>query len=196
MIDIPTSVWDQAYFIEKGVFTFTQEVAVPKPKNPANPVTKYYLEKYVDGRVPREVSYRGSLAHNNSEVVKFHVNGTTEWSKRVKQVYNGDFTVNSSDTTKLYVTNPGIYMVSYTDDIQTDSGEGLLEFIISSYSTFTTDGKFSYVVEANYRRWFTKNYCLMTFFNRNDWIQIKTNSNRMKLGKTLNKNRLLIMKLD
>ena len=193
--DIPTSVWDSAYFIEKGVFTFTEEVAVPKPTNPANPVTKYYLEKYVDGRVSRKISYRGSLAHNNSEVAKFYANGTTEHSKRVKQDYDGDFTVNSSDTTKLYVKNPGIYMLSYTDDIKTDSGEGLLEFIISSYSTFTTDGKFSYVVEANNSRWETKNYCLMTFFNRNDWIQIKTNSSRMKLGKTLNFNRLLITKL-
>ena len=82
--DIPTSVWDRAYFIEKGVFTFTEEVAVPKPTNAANPVTKYYMEKYIDGRVPRKISYRGSLAHNNSTIAKFHVNGTTEWSKNMR----------------------------------------------------------------------------------------------------------------
>ena len=194
--DIPTSVWDRAYFIEKGVFTFTEEVAVPKPTNAANPVTKYYMEKYIDGRVPRKISYRGSLAHNNSDFAKFYANGTTEHSKRVKQDYDGDFTVNSSDTTKLYVKNAGFYMVSYTDEIQTDSGEGLLEFVISSYNTFTTDGKFGYIVEANYKRWFTKNYCFMTYFNTNDWMQIKSNNPRMKLGKRLNFNRLLIKKLD
>ena len=194
--DIPTSVWDRAYFIEKGVLTFTEEVAVPKPKNDANPVTKYYLEKYMDGRVPRKIEYRGSLAHNNSQIVIFYANGTAEHRKRVKQEYDGDFTVNSSDTTKLYVKNAGFYTVSYTDEIQTDSGEGLLEFVISSYSTFTTDGKFGYVVEANYRRWFTKNYCFTTYFNTNDWMQIKSNNLRMKLGKRLNFNRLLIKKLD
>ena len=194
--DIPTSVWDRAYFIEKGVFTFTEEVAVPKPTNDANPVTKYYMEKYIDGRVPREIKYRGSLAHNNSTIAKFHVNGTTEWSKKVKQSYNGDFTVNSSDTSKIHVKNAGIYMVSYTDDIKTDSGSGLLEIVISSYSTFTTDGKFGYYVEPTYSKFRTKNYCFMTYFNTNDWMQIKTSNLRMHLGNRPNFNRLLIKKLD
>ena len=194
--DIPTSVWDRAYFIEKGVFTFTEEVAVPKPTNDANPVTKYYMEKYIDGRVPREIKYRGSLAHNNSTIAKFHVNGTTEWSKKVKQSYNGDFTVNSSDTSKIHVKNAGMYMVSYTDDIKTASGSGLLEIVISSYSTFTTDGKFGYYVEPTYNKFGTKNYCFMTYFNTNDWMQIKTSNNRMHLGNRPNFNRLLIKKLD
>ena len=194
--DIPTAVWDRAYFIEKGVFTFTEEVAVPKPTNAANPVTKYYMEKYIDGRVPREISYRGSLAHNNSNNVSFYVNGTSDFNKKVKQSYNGDFTVNSSDTTKIHVKNAGMYMVSYTDDIKTDSGSGLLEFVISSYNIFTTDGKFGYYIEPTYNRWRTKNHCFMTYFNTNDWMQIKTSNNRMKLGKTANFNCLLIKKLD
>ena len=194
--DIPTSVWDRAWFIEKGVFTFTEPVAVPKPVNDANPVTKYYLEKYIDGRVPRKIWYRGSLAHNNSNKVSFFANGTTEFNKKVKQSYNGDFTVNSSDTTTLYVKNAGMYMVSYTDDIKTDSGIGFIEIVISSYSTFTTDGKFGYYVEATYNKWRTKNYCFMTYFNTNDWMQIKTSNPRMALGKQTNFNRLMIIKLN
>ena len=193
--DIPTSVWDRAWFIEKGVFTFTEEVVVPKPANAGNPVTKYYLEKYIDGRVPRKIWYRGSLAHNNSNIVNFYVNGSTEFNKKVKQSYNGDFTVNSSDTTTLYVKNAGMYMVSYTDDIKTDSGSGLLEIVISSY-TFTTDGKFGYYVEPTYNRWRTKNYCFMTYFNVNDWMQIKTSNSRMNLGKQTSFNRLIITKLN
>ena len=194
--DIPTSVWDRAYFIEKGVFTFTEEVAVPKPTNDSNPVTKYYMEKYIDGRVPRKIWYRGSLAHNNCTSAAFYVNGTTEFNKKVKQSYNGDFTVNSSDTSTLYVKNAGMYMVSYTDDIKTDSGSGLLEIVISSYNTFTTDGKFGYYVEPTYGKFRTKNYCFMTYFNTNDWLQIKTSNSRMSLGKQTNFNRLMIIKLN
>ena len=194
--DIPTSVWDRAWFIEKGVFTFTEPVVVPKPTKPGNPVTKYYLEKYLDGRIPRKIWYQGGLAHNNSTSVAFHVNGSKEWNKKVTQSYNLDFTVNSSDTSKIYVKNPGIYSVSYTDDIKTDSGEGLLEIVIGSYSTFTTDGKFGYIVEASYNRWKTKNYCFTTFFTRGDWMQIKTSNPRMHLGKQANFNHLIITKLD
>ena len=194
--DIPTSVWDRAWFIEKGVFTFTEEVVVPKPSKPGNPVTKYYLEKYLDGRVPRKIWYQGSLAHNNSNIVNFYVNGTTQFNKKVKQSYNLDFTVNSSDTSKIYVKNPGMYMVSYTDDIKTDSGSGLLEIVISSYNTFTTDGKFGYYIESTYNTWRTKNYCFMSYFSTNDWMQIKTSNNRIHLGKQTNFNRLIITKLD
>ena len=194
--DIPTSVWDTPYFIEKGVLTFTEPVVVPKPTKPGNPVNKYYLEKYIDGRVPRKIWYQGSLAHNNSQSAAFYANGTRQFNKNVKQSYNLDFTVNSSDTSKIYVKNPGLYMVSYTDDIKTDSGEGLLEIVIGSYSTFTTDGKFGYIVEANWHRWKTKNYCFMTYFTANDWMQIKTSNSRMSLGKQTNFNRLIITKLD
>ena len=195
--DIPTSVWDRAWFIEKGVFTFTEEVVVPKPSNPGNPVTKYYLEKYLDGRVPRKIWYQGSLAHNNSTSVAFYVNGTSDYNKKVKQSYNADFTVNSGDTSKIYVKYPGMYMVSYTDDIKTDSStSGLLEVVISSYNTFTTDGKFGYYIEETYNRWRTKNYCFMAYFSANDWMQIKTNTSLIKLGKQANFNKLMMIKLN
>ena len=194
--DIPTSVWDRAWFIEKGVFTFTEPVVVPKPTKPGNPVTKYYLEKYVDGRVPRKIWYQGSLAQNNSNIVNFYVNGTLDYHKKVSQSYILDFTVNSGDTSKIYVKNAGMYMVSDTDDIKTDSGSGLLEIVISSYNTFTTDGKFGYHIEATYNRWRTKNYCFMTYFSANDWMQIKTSNSRMHLGKQANFNRLMMIKLN
>ena len=196
--DIPTSVWDRAWFIEKGVFTFTEPVVVPKPTKPGNPVTKYYLEKYLDGRVPRKIWYQGSLAHRSgSTSVAFYVNGSTPWSKKVKQSYNLDFTVNSSDTSKIYVKNPGMYMVSYTDDIKTDSStSGLLEVVISSYNTFTTDGKFGYYIEETYSKWRTKNYCFMAYFTGGDWMQIKTNTSLIKLCKQTNFNKLMMIKMD
>ena len=89
-----------------------------------------------------------------------------------------------------------MYVVSYTDDVQTDSGDGLIEIVIGSYSTFTTDGKFGYYVVSTHNKWRTENYCFTTYFNTNDWMQVKTNNPRMKLGKTENVNRLLIKKLD
>ena len=36
----------------------------------------------------------------------------------------------------------------------------------------------------------------MTYFNTNDWMQIKTSNSRMSLGKQTNFNRLLITKLN
>ena len=194
--DIPTSVWDRAWFIEKGVLTFSEEVVVQRPTNPGNPVTKYYLEKYLDGRVPRKIWYQGSLAHNNSTIVNFYVNGTPDYNKKVKQSYNLDFTVNSGDKSKIYVKNPGMYMVSYTDDVKTDSSSGLLEVVLSSYNVFTTDGKIGYYIEETYHKWRTKNYCFMVYFNANDWMQIKTSNSRIHLGKQANFNRLMMVKVD
>ena len=194
--DIPTSVWDRAWFIEKGVFTFTEEVVVPKPANPGNPVTKYYLEKYLDGRVPRKIWYRGTLAHNNSTSVAFHVNGTTQFNKKVKQSYNLDFTVNSSDTSKIYVKHPGMYMVSYTDGVNADNISGFLEVTLSSFNVFTTDGKIRLNIEDTKTNWKTMNYSFLVYFNANTWMQINTSSPNIKLGQRADYNRLLMIKMD
>ena len=194
--DIPTSVWDRAWFIEKGVLTFSEEVVVPRPTNPGNPVTKYYLEKYLDGRVPRKIWYRGSLAHRNGTSVAFHVNGSTEYNKKVKQSYNLDFTVNSSDKSKIYVKNPGMYMVSYTDGVKADNTSGFLEVVLPSFSAYTLDGKNSFFIENTKNSWRTMNYSFMVYFNANTWMQIKTSNTLITLGQRSNFNRLLMIKMD
>ena len=190
--DIPTSVWDRAWYIEKGVLTFSEKVVVPKPTDPGNPVTKYYLENYLASRIPRKIWYRGSLAHNNSTIVNYYVNG----SHKVKQSSNADFTVNSSDKSKIYVKHPGMYMVSYTDGVKADNTSGLLEVALSSYGVFTTDGKIRFYIENTNNTWRTKNYSFMVYFNANTWMQIKTNSSLISLGQRADFNRLMMIKMD
>ena len=188
--DIPTSVWDRAWFIEKGVFTFTEEVAVQRPTNPGNPVTKLYLEKTLLSRIPRKIWYRGALAHNNSRSVAFYINGT---SNKVKQSSNADFTVNSGDKSKIYVKNPGMYMVTYTDGIKTDNAFGFLDVILSNLSAYTTDGKMSFVINNTNNNW---NYCFMVYFNANTWMQIRTTNSLISFGQRQDYNRLLMVKVD
>ena len=190
--DIPTSVWDRAWYIEKGVLTFSEKVVVPNPTDPGNPVTKSYLESYLASRIPRKIWYRGALAHNNSRTVNFHVNG----SHKVKQSSNADFTVNSSDKSKIYVKHPGMYMVSYTDGVKTDNVLGWLEVALSSYNAFTTDGKIRFVINNTNNSWRTMNYCFMVYFNANTWMQIKTTNSLISLGQRADFNRLMMVKMD
>ena len=187
--DIPTSVWDRAWFIEKGVLTFSEEVVVQRPTNPGNPVTKLYLEKHLLSRIPRKIWYRGALAHNNSTIVNFYVNGNS----KVKQSSNADFTVNSSDTSKIYVKYLGMYMISYIDGVKTDNVLGYLEVILSSFGVYTSDGKIRFVINNTNNNWETMNYCFMVYFKANTWMQIKTSSSLIALGQRPNFNRFMMV---
>ena len=190
--DIPTSVWDRAWFIEKGVLTFSEKVVVQRPTDPGNPVTKLYLENYLASRIPRKIWYRGALAHNNSTIVNYHVNG----SHKVKQSSNADFTVNSSDKSKIYVKHPGMYMITYIGGVKTDNVFGYLEVVLSSFSAYTTDGKMRFVINNTNNSWMTMNYCFMVYFNANTWMQIKTSNSLISLGQRADYNRLLMVKVD
>ena len=179
-------------YIEKGVLTFSEEVVVQNPRDPGNPVTKSYLEKYLLLRVPRKIWYRGVLAHNNSTTVNYYVYG----SQKVKQSDNADFTVNSGDKSKIYVKHPGIYTVSYTDGVKADNISGWLEVVLSSYDSFTSDGRIRFYIGNTNNNWKTMNYSFMVSFNANTWMQIKTNTSRISLGHRADFNRLMMLKVD
>ena len=191
--DIPTSVWDRAWFIEKGVLTFSEKVVVQRPTNDGNPVTKLYLEKSLRSNIPRKIWYRGALAHLNSTSVAFHVNGA---SNKVKQSANADFTVNSSDKSKIYVKNPGMYMITYTDGVKTDNTFGWLDVVLSNLNTYTLNGKMSFVINNTNNSWKTMTYCFMAYFNANTWMQIRTLNSLITLGQRADYNRLLMVKVD
>ena len=125
--------------------------------------------------------------------MNYHVNGS---SNKVKQSDNADFTVNSSDTSKIYVKNPGMYMVSYTDGVKADNAFGWLEVILSSFSAYTTDGKIRFVINNTNNNLQTMNYSFMLYFNANTWMQIKTSNSLINLGQRANYNRLMMVKMD
>ena len=191
--DIPTSFWDRAWFIEKGVLTFSEKVVVPRPTDNGNPVTKLYLEKSLLSRIPRKIWYRGSLAHTNSSTVAFHVNGA---SNKVKQSDNADFTVTAGDKSKIFVKKAGMYMVTYIDGVKADNTSGFLEVVLPTFSAFTTDGKMSFVINNTNNSWTTMNFCFMVYFNANTWMQIRTSTPNIRLGERVDYNRLMMMKLD
>ena len=176
--------------------TFSEEVVVQNPTDPGNPVTKSYLEKYLVLRMPRKIWYRGILAHNNSTTVNYYVNGSTAYNKKVKQSDNADFTVNSGDKSKIYVKNPGMYTVSYTDGVKADNISGWLEVVLSSYDLFTTDGRIRFYIENTNNNWRTMNYSFMVYFNANTWMQIRTNISTISLGQRADFNRLMMLKVD
>lgn len=190
--DIPTSVWDRAWSIEKRVLTFSGEVVVQDPTDSCNPVTKSYLEKFM----PRKIWYRGILAHDNNTTVYYYVNGSPAYNQKVKQSDNADFTVNSGDKSKIYVAHAGMYMISYTDGVRANRVNGWLEVILSSYDFYTSDGRIRFYIENTNNNWRTMNYSFMLYLKANTWMQMKTNTSGILLDGRADFGHLMMLKVD
>ena len=125
--DIPVAVYERWWSIENDKLNiYPATVLKTEPTADKNPTTK----KYVDTRT-RKIWYRGHQAHNNKTKVEFYTNNTQGHTNNVSQSGNADFTVNSSDTSKLIVNNAGMYMITYIDGLASTSTSNL-KFILSN----------------------------------------------------------------
>ena len=134
--DIPVEVYDRWYSLENGKLNFYPETVLSnEPTTDKNPATKKYvdtiqttLQTNIDTKA-KKIWYRGSLAHNNKKTVQFYVNGTANHNTNVSQSDNADFTVNSSDVTKLIVNNAGLYLITFIDGLASTQASNL-KFIL------------------------------------------------------------------
>ena len=176
--DIPVQVYDRWWSIENdklNIYPIT--VLKNEPTADENPTTK----KYVDERT-RKIWYRGKLAHNNKTTVEFYVNGTLQHNTNVSQSDNADFTVNSSDTTKLIVNNAGLYLITFIDGLASTQASNL-KFILGNefVSTNTNSGGLTLPLPNTSSMWKTTMNTVMLYFQANTSLKMETDHNNTQL---------------
>ena len=190
--DIPVAVYDRWWTIENDKLNiYPVTVLKNEPTADENPTTK----KYVDERT-RKIWYRGHLAHNNKHTVKFYVNGVIGHTTNVKQSDNADFTVKSSDTSKLIVNNVGMYMITYIDGMLSAQTSNL-RFILSNtfVNTNTNSGGLTIPLPNTLNIWKTTMNTVMLYLQANTSLQIKSDDANTKLD-GLNFGYIMISKQD
>ena len=174
--DIPVEVYDRWYSLENGKLNLYPETVLSnEPTTDKNPTTK----KYVDTKT-KKIWYRGHLAHNNKKTVEFFVNGT-QGHNNVSQSDNADFTVNSSDATKLIVNNAGLYLITYIDGMASTQASNL-KFILDNefVSTNTNSGGLTIPLPNTSTMWKTTLNTVMLYFQANTSLKMEADHNNTK----------------
>ena len=169
--DIPVAVYDRWWSIENDKLNiYPVTVLKNEPTTDKNPTTK----KYVDERT-NKIWYRGKLSHNNKTTVEFYENGTLQHNINVSQSDNADFTVNSSDKTKLIVNNAGLYLITYIDGLASTQASNL-KFILGNefVATNTNSGGLTLPLENTSTMWKTTMNTVMLYFQANTSLKIET----------------------
>lgn len=137
--------------------------------------------------------YRGKLSHDNNSRVYFYVNGTSDHSTNVSQSSNADFTVNSSDTSKLIVNNAGLYLVTFIDGVKS-AHLSHLKFILDK-PFMTTSGDINIQLQNTKGSWVTIANTVMLYFQANTSLKIQAdNSNTLFDG--TNNSYIMLAKQD
>ena len=176
--NIPVEVYDRWYSLENGKLNLYPETVLSnEPTTDKNPTTK----KYVDTKT-KKIWYRGHLAHNNLKTVEFYVNGTPQHNTNVSQSDNADFTVNSSDVTKLIVNNAGLYLITFIDGLASTQASNL-KFILGNefVSTNTNSGGLTLPLENTSTMWKTTMNTVMLYFQANTSLKMETSHNNTVL---------------
>ena len=176
--DIPVEVYDRWWSIENDKLNIYPETVLSnEPTTDKNPTTK----KYVDTRT-KKIWYRGNLAHNNKTTVEFYENGTSQHNTNVSQSDNADFTVNSSDKTKLIVNNAGLYLITYIDGLASTQASNLKFTLGNEFvATNTNSGGLTLPLENTSTMWKTTMNTVMLYFQANTSLKIETDHNNTQL---------------
>ena len=183
--DIPVEVYDRWYSLENGKLNLYPETVLSnEPTTDKNPATKKYvdtlqttLQTNIDTKA-KKIWYKGHLSHNNKKTVQFYVNGTANHNTNVSQSDNADFTVNSSDTTKLIVNNAGLYLITYIDGLASTQASNL-KFILGNefVATNTNSGGLTLPLENTSTMWKTTLNTVMLYFQANTSLKMEADHN-------------------
>lgn len=183
--DIPVEVYDRWYSLENGKLNLYPETVLSnEPTTDKNPATKKYvdtlqttLQTNIDTKA-KKIWYRGSLSHNNKKTVQFYVNGTANHSINVSQSDGADFTVNSSDPTKLIVNNAGLYLITFIDGLASTQASNL-KFILGNefVDTNTNSGGLTIPLENTSTMWKTTLNTVMLYFQANTSLKMEADHN-------------------
>ena len=110
------------------------------------------------------------------------MNGTLGHTTNVSQSDNADFTVNSSDTTKLIVNNAGLYLITYIDGLASTQASNL-KFILGNefVATNTNSGGLILPLENTSSMWKTTMNTVMFYFQANTSLKMETDHNNTVL---------------
>ena len=183
--DIPVEVYDRWYSLENGkLILYPETVLSNEPTTEKNPATKKYvdtlqttLQTNIDTKA-KKIWYRGHLSHNNKKTVQFYANGAVQHNLNVSQSDDADFTVNSSDTTKLIVNNAGLYLITFIDGMASTQASNL-KFILGNefVSTNTNSGGLTIPLQNTSTMWKTTMNTLMLYFQANTSLKIESDHN-------------------
>ena len=183
--DIPVEVYDRWYSLENGkLILYPETVLSNEPTTEKNPATKKYvdtlqttLQTNIDTKA-KKIWYRGHLSHNNKKTVQFYANGAVQHNLNVSQSDDADFTVNSSDTTKLIVNNAGLYLITFIDGMASTQASNL-KFILGNefVSTNTNSGGLTIPLQNTSTMWKTTMITLMLYFQANTSLKIESDHN-------------------
>ena len=183
--DIPVEVYDRWYSLENGkLILYPETVLSNEPTTEKNPATKKYvdtlqttLQTNIDTKA-KKIWYRGHLSHNNKKTVQFYANGAVQHNLNVSQSDDADFTVNSSDTTKLIVNNAGLYLITFIDGMASTQASNL-KFILGNefVSTNTNSGGLTIPLQNTSTMWKTTMNTVMLYFQANTSLKIESDHN-------------------
>ena len=183
--DIPVEVYDRWYSLENGkLILYPETVLSNESTTEKNPATKKYvdtlqttLQTNIDTKA-KKIWYRGHLSHNNKKTVQFYANGAVQHNLNVSQSDDADFTVNSSDTTKLIVNNAGLYLITFIDGMASTQASNL-KFILGNefVSTNTNSGGLTIPLQNTSTMWKTTMNTLMLYFQANTSLKIESDHN-------------------
>ncbi|PFX26611.1 Complement C1q tumor necrosis factor-related protein 7 [Stylophora pistillata] len=206
---LPKDVWTSWYSFASGGTHINSKLTLEfEPTVASSAVTKKYvddmqttLQTNIDTKATKtaltnatkKIWYRGNCAHNNVTQVTFYVNGTSDHSTNVSQSDNADFTVNSSDDTKIIINNAGMYLVTYIDGVKSKHLTNL-KFTLSNSFVRTASGILMPLPNTR-NSWVNTTHSVLLYFQANTSLSIETdNGNTLLDGLTWS--HLLIVKQD
>ncbi|PFX19579.1 Collagen alpha-4(VI) chain [Stylophora pistillata] len=206
---LPKDVWTSWYSFANGGTHINSKLTLEfEPSVASSAVTKKYVDdirtslqrnintkatKTALTNATKKIWYRGNCAHNNASQVTFYVNGTSDHTTNVTQSDNADFTVNSSDNTKLIVVNAGLYLVTYIDGVQSQHLHNL-KFTLSNSFVTTASGILMPLPNTR-KAWVNTTNTVLMYFQANTSLSIATDNSATLLD-GLAWSHLLIAKQD
>ena len=177
--NIPTSVWNSWRVFDQGNVSMQKDLILYQdPAVDKGAATK----KYVDDNITsmnlqmRKIWYRGFLAHNNENVVKFFANGTSDHTKYVRQSDPSDFIVNAANEEVILIKNPGVYSISLIDGLKTgpQDDNGTVQFILNPAPFLSLSDNINITVPNTGKGWKTYNFISVLDIYRDTKLSIQT----------------------
>ena len=198
--NIPTSVWNSWRVFDQGNVSMQKNLILYQdPAVDKGAATK----KYVDDNLKntelqmRKIWYRGFLAHNNEKQVKFYANGTSGFTQNVKQSENGDFTVKTTDVTKLFFNTEGIYSISLIESIRTTSNIGTVMFALDPLPGVSILGNLNIALPLTNNAYKTYNLTSVLYIASGTSLKISSTALMDGIGSGSKKyGQLIVVKMD
>ena len=174
--NVPTSVWNSWRVFDQGDVSMQKNLILYQdPTVDKGAATKKYVDDSIKLQT-RKIWYRGFLAHNNENVVKFYANGTSDHTKYVRQSDPSDFIVNAANEEVILIKNPGVYSISLIDGLKTgpQDDNGTVQFILNPAPFLSLSDNINITVPNTSKGWKTYNFISVLDIYKDAKLSIQT----------------------